>query len=73
MNKLSESGFTRLMDEQDLRTKKKDNENMQQFEKWISGKDNPENLFIRSILIQTRGEQSWWAAIRNSKETLRYE
>ena len=46
---------------------------MQQFEKWVSGKDNPENLFIRSILIQTMSWQSWRAATRNPVEALRYE
>jgi len=46
---------------------------MQQFEKWVYGKDNPENLFIRSILIQTMSWQSWRAATRNPVEALRYE
>ncbi len=46
---------------------------MQQFEKWVSGKDNPENLFIRSILIQTMNWQNWRAATSNRIEALRYE
>jgi len=33
MSKMSESGFTRLRDEQDLRIKKMDNKNILQFEK----------------------------------------
>jgi hypothetical protein len=73
MNKMSESGLTRLMDEQDLRIKIMNNKNILQFEKWILGKDNPENLFIRLILIQTMSWQSWRAATRNPVEALRYE
>jgi hypothetical protein len=73
MNKMSESGLTRLMDEQDLRIKIMNTKNILQFEKWILGKDNPENLFIRLILIQTMSWQSWRAATRNPVEALRYE
>ena len=44
---------------------------MQQFEKWVSGKDNPENLFIRSILIQTMSWQSWRVNKKNPVQALR--
>ena len=43
---------------------------MQQFEKWVSGKDNSDNLIIRHILIQTI---SWQAVMRNPVVAYSYE
>jgi hypothetical protein len=53
MNKMSESGFRRFKDKQDLKgTMKKKNINT-----YYSGNKHPENHLIRQILIQTMSGQ----------------